>query len=316
MSAAGTLIIAVLGLTFAAMTGSRAIQLDGLFNLTYFVAALFTLKVAHLVHLEDDERFPYGYAAFEPLVNGLKGTLVLGVSIMALVSAVQALFTGGRSIAAGLAIVYALTATLVSGGLAIIVRRGAQRSTSPLLVADAENWIVNGAISACVLVAFSSILLLQGTAYAHLIPYVDPLVVISVVAISISIPVKMAWQAVMELLNRAPPAAVRQRVQAIIDASLAQIPVEEVFVRVLHPGRTRFVLVHVVLPETFRVESLKQLDGIRDATLERLQEAHLATALDMVFTSDRNWGAPAAIPVARGNDGAGMSAHSTVAGDS
>jgi len=91
----------------------EAIMLDGVFNLTYFATGLFTLKVARLIARGDDERFPYSYAFFEPLVNGLKGVLVLGVSIMAVVGAVQALVGGGRHIAAGMAISYGTFASIV-----------------------------------------------------------------------------------------------------------------------------------------------------------------------------------------------------------
>jgi hypothetical protein len=38
--------------------------------------------------------------------------------------------------------------------------------------------------------------------------------------------------------------------------------------------------------------SLESLDALRERTLARLKEAHLATILDMVFTHDRRWGAP------------------------
>ena len=86
-STAANLLVGVLGLTVAVVSSSQAIFLDGLFNLTYFATGLFTVKVASLVAGGDDERFPHGYAFFEPLVNGIKGMLVLGVSIMALLGA-------------------------------------------------------------------------------------------------------------------------------------------------------------------------------------------------------------------------------------
>ena len=78
-SAVANLLIAGVGLVVSALSSSQAILLDGVFNLTYFAAGLFTLKVARLVARGDDERFPYSYAFFEPLVNGLKGVLVLGI---------------------------------------------------------------------------------------------------------------------------------------------------------------------------------------------------------------------------------------------
>ena len=99
ISAVGNALVACVGVAVAAFSSSQAILLDGLFNLTYFATGLFTIKVARLVAGGDDERFPHGYAFFEPLVNGIKGMLVLGVSVMALAGAVQALLTGGRPIA-------------------------------------------------------------------------------------------------------------------------------------------------------------------------------------------------------------------------
>ena len=293
VSATGNLIIGVVGITCAIISKSQAIMLDGLFNLSYLATGLFTLKVAALVQQGDDERFPFGYAFFEPLVNGMKGVLVLGVSIMALVGAIQALFTGGRTIAAGIAIAYGIFAATACSLLAWVTHRGAKRSGSPLVIADAENWLVNGAISSAVLLAFVSILIIKNTSLKFLVPYIDPCLVLVVVLISISVPVRMAWQALMELLNRAPSQKILQEVESIISQCTAHLPAQKLYVRVIQPGRSRMVLVHVVLPIDFQIDGLTMLDAIRNETLESLKKAHLATALDMIFTTDALWGAPA-----------------------
>lgn len=292
ISALACLIIGCVGLAFSVITSSQAILLDGLFNLSYFVTGLFTLKVAALVQRGDDERFPFGYGFFEPLVNGLKGVLVLGISAMALVGAVEALFLGGRAIGAGAAIGYAVFASVACWSAALVAHRGAKRTRSPLLQADAENWLVNGAISTAVLVAFLGILLLRTTSLAFLAPYVDPVLVIVVVLISISVPVRMAWQALMELLNRTPSPEITEQVEQIVSACTAELPVQEIFVRVIQPGRTRMVAVHVVLPRDYQVAGLPALDALRDKTQACLRDAHLATFLDMLFTADPKWGAP------------------------
>jgi predicted Co/Zn/Cd cation transporter (cation efflux family) len=169
--------------------------------------------------------------------------------------------------------------------LALLTRRGAKRTVSPLVQADAENWLVNGAVSLAVLLAFISIL-------DYLVPYVDPLLVITVVLLFISIPVRMAWQALMELLNRTPPAEILQQVQEAVKACTEHLPVQQLYVRVIQPGQTRMVLAHVVLPGDFQVGGLESLDALRAHTLKVLQKAHLATILDTVFTADPSWGAP------------------------
>ncbi len=297
----GNLGSAVLGLVFAALTTSQAILLDGLFDVAYLITALFTLKVARLVHREDDERFPFGYAFFEPLTNGIKGVLVLGISIMALAGAVRALVSGGRHIAAGLAIVYGVLALLLCGALAVLLRRASRKHPSPLLKADAKNWIVNGALSACVVLAFVSILVLERIPpLKGVVPYMDPLIVIAVVLLSMSVPVRMAWQALMELLHRAPAEEIVRQVNEAVHQATAELPVKERFVRVLQPGRLRIVLAHVVLPADFPVTTLPTLDAVRARTLRQLKDRHLATVLDMVFTADRRWGEPVGLMQAEG----------------
>lgn len=292
-SASGNLVIGIVGLTFSVITSSQAILLDGLFNLTYFASGLFTLKVARLVTKEDDECFPVGYVFFEPLINGIKGVLVLGVSVMALAGALQALFSGGRSISAGMAIVYGVFAASACFLLAIITRIGANRTKSPLIDTDAENWIVNAAISSAVLFAFVGIFIIKDSRFSFFVPYVDPSLVLIVVLISISIPVRMAWQALMELLNRAPAQDVVRQVRRIIQNEVSSLPIEKLFVRVIQPGRTRMVLVHAVLPENFHINGLAELDDIRRRTITSLKKEHLATILDMVFTMDSKLAEPA-----------------------
>jgi len=293
LSAGGNLLSAALGLAFAVLTSSRAILLDGLFDVTYFIAALFTLKVARLVHREDDDHFPYGYVFFEPLVNGLKGVLVLGVCLMAFADAFSALLTGGRQIVAGLAMIYGAAATVLCAAISVMLRRKNRVLKSPLIRVDAENWMVNATISACVIIAFGGILVLQRTRWAHLAPYMDPLVVVAVILFSISLPIRMAWQALMELLNRTPSPEIRSQVQRAVAQAASNWPVQELFVRVIQPGRARLVLAHVVLPKEHPVSSPQVLDQLRTETLGRLQMLYPTTILDMIFTADRVWGAPA-----------------------
>ena len=292
LSCLGNVLVGSVAVVVSFLSESQAILLDGLFNLTYFATGLFTVRVATLVTRGDDERFPYGYAFFEPLVNGLKGVLVLGVSVMAFGGAVQALLDGGRAIAAGYAIVYGVFATIVCWVVAALTHRGAKATQSPLVGADAENWIVNAAISSCVLLAFAGIFVFRALGWDDLVPYVDPVVVLTVVAISIGVPVRMAWNALMDLLNKAPDRAIVDRVTEIVDTCLAELNVQERFVRVIQPGRQRLVMVHVVLDANNSTHTLSAFDALREKTQQGLRQEHPETIVDVMFTADRRWGAP------------------------
>lgn len=275
---------------FTYRSSSQAILLDGVFNLTYFLTGLFTLRVARLLQEPGDEEFPFGFAYFEPLINGIKGCLVLGVSLFAFVDAVRSLVGGGRAIAAGPAIFYAICATSAGWIAYFGTRRAAERARSPLVAADSRNWLINAAISMAVLLAFLSMLVIRTVGAEYLLPYVDPVLVVVLVAVTIWVPVRQTWQALMEILNRAPSHEVRTRVRSVVEASLGDMPVRTLFVRVVQPGRTRYVSAHVVLPQGYDAPGIAALDDLREKTYKALQADHPGAILDMVFTADERWG--------------------------
>lgn len=263
LSAGTALTVGCVGLTFSVLAGSQAILLDGAFNLTYFVTALLTLKVSRLVVRPDSEEFPMGYSFFEPLINGFKGVLILGISMLALFDAVNALFSGGRSIEIGPAIGYGVFATVVCSATAILLH-GAHRNTgSPLVGVDADGWTVNGVISGAVLLTFCAVPVVEAMDWPEAAPYVDPSLVIVVVLISLAVPVRMAWRALIELLNRAPPPEVRDPIVATINDVLSHLHARKIRIRMIRPGRTLYVAVYVLLPEDLAVDSVSMLDKAR-----------------------------------------------------
>ncbi|WP_111655531.1 cation diffusion facilitator family transporter [Isoalcanivorax indicus] len=292
LSAAMALLLGVVGVTAALGSGSRAILLDGLFNLTYFLVAVITVRVGALAAGPDNERFPYGYAYFESLVNAGKGLLILGISGVALVDAVMTLLTGGREIAAGLAIVYASFATLACSATAWMMHRTRRHVRSPLVRADFENWLVNSLISAAVLGAFCLVPLFRWLGWTSLVPYVDAVLVLGVVLLCLSVPIRMASRAVMELLNRTPPASLAVPVRHAIEEALSNLPVQALYVRMVRPGRMLYVTVHVVLPQDYAVHTLAELDDAYRQVYAAVRRVHAVTVADVVFTADETLAAP------------------------
>lgn len=290
-SALMALIIGVVGMVATLATNSLAILLDGLFNLIYFAIALVTIKVSRLASRPDSESYPFGYSYFESLVNLCKGLLILGVSIFALVDAVAALFTGGREIAAGLAVLYALFATAACTLAAWVMHRSERHVHSPLVTADKLNWLINSVISAAVLAAFCLLLLFDHLGWRAVLPYVDSVLVIAVVVLCLSVPVRMASQALSELLNKTPEESIAQPVRQAVARGLADIDTVEVRVRIVRPGRLLYVVVHVVLPDTSELSVTGQ-DSLRARVDNEVRRYYSPVVCDVMFTSDTRWAAP------------------------
>lgn len=291
-SAFMALLIGSAGIIATLASNSQAILLDGLFNLIYFSVALVTIKVSKLASRPDSESYPFGYSYFESLVNLCKGLLILGVSIFALVDAVAALLTGGRAISAGLAVLYALFATAACSLTAWVMHRSQRRVSSPLVAADKLNWVVNSVISGAVLAAFCLVLVFDYLGWQTLLPYVDSVLVIAVVVLCLGVPVRMASQALAELLNKTPEESVAAPVRQAVARGLADVDTEEVRVRMVRPGRLLYVIVHVVLPEHLPNLSLKAQDALRQRIDQEVRQHYSPVVCDVVFTSDHRWAAP------------------------
>lgn len=288
LSAGAALLIGLLGLTVALLSGSGAILLDGLFNLCFFATALLTLRVATLVTRPDDERYPFGYIFFEPLINTVKGLLILGISALALFDALVALATGGRPVELGPAVGYAATATIACA-LVVIALRRARRS--PLIAADIENWTVNAAISAGVLAGFLLAAALVRAGHPGAAAYVDPAMVALVVLVSLAVPVNMALRGILALLNRAPRPTVVAGMKAAVRAALGDLPVERLWVRAVQPGRTTYCAVHVLVPPGTPLD-LPRADEIRGRVISSLAARHAPVVVDVVFTGTEAYAAP------------------------
>ncbi|WP_252106501.1 MULTISPECIES: cation diffusion facilitator family transporter [unclassified Halomonas] len=291
-SALMALLIGVVGIAATLATNSQAILLDGLFNLIYFVVALVTIKVSRLASQPDSDAYPFGYSYFESLVNLCKGLLIFGVSIFALVDAIAALLTGGREIAAGIAVLYAIFATLVCSLTAWVMHKSERHVASPLVAADKLNWVVNSIISAAVLSAFCLVVLFQYLEFERVLPYIDSILVIAVVLLCLGVPVRMAGQALGELVNKAPTEDIAAPVRAAVAQGLEGVEALEVRVRIVRPGRLLYVMVHVVLPKQDDSMSLTTQDELRDRVDEQVRRHYSPSVCDVVFTVDTRWAAP------------------------
>ncbi|TVP56951.1 MAG: cation transporter [Halomonadaceae bacterium] len=289
LSASMAGIMGVVGISFALLSNSQAILLDGLFNLIYVIIAVITVRVSRLVTLPDSDKYPYGYAYFESLVNAGRGLVILGVSLLALGDSLLSLFSGGREVSAGMAIGYSVFATVTCTGTVLLLRRAHRRVPGPLLAADVENWLINALISTTVLLAFCTVPVLHYLEWHTAARYVDPVLVTLVVLFCLGVPVRMASVSIKELLNRAPPRQVREPVQQVVSALLAEHAVVGHRLRMVRPGRTLYIVLYLELPQQGVLEGLAEQDRFRQTLHQRLQPLVRHLVLDVVFTGEQRW---------------------------
>jgi len=288
-STVGYLFMGLLGIGFFLVTRSEAILLDGVYSTISCGASIMAGRVARLVNRPGSQTFHFGYAHFEPLLNTLRGFLIVGLSAFAFVSAIDALLHGGRPIAAGLAVFYGVSAATLCLLMAWNQKRLAKKVGSPLLDVDARTWFVDGIISAGAAAAFITAFVFEKLELHDLLPYVDPTLVILLVLVMAKVPLQALWENLREVLQVAPPDDEQIQVRTAIEGAVAELPTREIQIRMVQVGRYFYVLTHLVLDESWQPASAKALDEIRCRVARALVEVPLKLLTDTVFTADARW---------------------------
>jgi cation diffusion facilitator family transporter len=289
LSVFGALFMAALGIGFAALTDSRAVLLDGLFSLIGCVVGLIAMRVANLVRQPDDEHFHFGYAAYEPMLNLTKGLLIGFVSLLAAWASIDSILAGGREIQGRMAVVYAVIA---AGGCLLIAgvqRRLAKSTDSPLLEVDSKNWLIDGLISGAVAVGFLVVVLIEGTAWAWLVPYADPAVVLLLVLLSLPIPIAIIRANWDQLLGRAPEIEAQRTAQELIEGALEGEPGLSSHIRMLEQGRFIYLQIYVVLSRDRGDLTVTEADGLRERIAAAIAELPQMIGFDVMFIGDPKW---------------------------
>jgi predicted Co/Zn/Cd cation transporter (cation efflux family) len=241
------------------------------------------------VQQPDDEHFHFGYNNFEPFFNVVKGLLIAIVGILAFVSAVGALFHGGREINTGYAVIYAIMVSIGCFSVWALQRSAARKTGSPLVVVDAKNWLIDGYLTAAVLVAFGAAWLMQGTSWEWAVNYVDPGVVAVLVIVIIPVPYIIIRDNLNEVLLGAPGMELQEQVQGILQPELTKINASDYQVRMVKVGRALYVDVYLVLSEEHPACHVPEQDLIRENINFLLaRDIHHVTA-DVSFTLDAKW---------------------------
>lgn len=289
VSVYGNLLMIILGISFAVTTGSHAILLDGIYSVIAFVMALFAQRIAILVDRPPSDRFPFGYAHFEPIFNTLRSLLIIVISIFAFWSAIEDVIAGGHMIDTRQAFLYGVICTLICLGISFYERKLCRRIVSPLLVVDSRSWMIDGLLSVTATVAFLSAMILQNTGWQEGVLYIDPFLVILLVLIMIPIPIKMLKGSVREVLQANSADGVEQTLRENVERVVEPLNLQTVDIRMLKTGRYFYVMIYLVLKTEASGMTVFELDQIREKIISALPPCGERLIIDVVFTTQDKW---------------------------
>jgi cation diffusion facilitator family transporter len=281
---------AVMSSVWGILSGSSMIVFDGLYSFVSIGLSVLAVLALRFSRRGADERYPWGREAAEPLVVVIKAATLAALCAYAAVGGILDIVNGGREVAVGSAVVYAVVATL--GGLAVVlVLRRATRDSSDLVRAEAAEWLGDTLLSVGVLIGFLVAYALVATGHANLAAYIDPGMVTLVSLAFLWVPIKLIVSGLREILSMAPEADVLDKLRACIAAVEERYAFSESFLRASKVGNRMDIEIDFVVGAESGVHTIADSDTVREDLHERLAALGYDRSVVMTFTADRRWAA-------------------------
>jgi predicted Co/Zn/Cd cation transporter (cation efflux family) len=284
-SIAATMVVAASGVVIGLASGSVSIIFDGLFSTIDAVVTFVTLAVARLLASEGNHRFQYGFWHLEPLVLALNSSVLVFLCGYAFINAVQGLLTGGHLLRFDMGVVYAVVVAAICLSMVVVLRRANHRLESELIGLEVQSWLISAVITLALLIAFTGGMVLKGSRFEHLTPYVDPAVLAVLAPAVVIAPLRTARQAFAEIFLMTSR-ALDADVKAVAKAAVERYGFTSFSSYAVEVGRARFIEIAFLVPVDRRVDSVADFDAIRHQIGAELGATGPEQWLTIVFTSD------------------------------
>lgn len=288
-SIAVTIGVASVGVLFGLLSGSMSIVFDGVFSAIDAAMSGLALLVSRLVsRVADDRRFQFGYWHIEPMVLAFNGGTLMLLCFYAFLNASGSFLDGGRRLDFDWAMAYAAGVGLVAFGMFFYARHRNRQIGSDFVRLDVQSWLMSAAITSALLLAFAVAWGLEGTRYAHLTPYADPLILAVLSLILVFVPIQTVRRALTEILLITPP-ELDARVRRVLDEAVSRHGFKTYTSYVAKVGRAQFIEIHVVVPPESPIDSVGEADAIRREIAEAIGGESPHRWLTIDFTADPRW---------------------------
>jgi predicted Co/Zn/Cd cation transporter (cation efflux family) len=182
--------------------------------------------------------------------------------------------------------IYGAVATLGCFAVSSYMKHQSKNLRSDLVGVDSRTWFVDGVLSASILVGFALAYFIEQTSFAVYAPLVDPILLILLGTAILPIPGKIMLDSLKEVINKAPPEAITAVIEKKLKQTLVAVPYEHVEVRISKRGRDLYILVHIIVDESFSVATISELDDIRIKCEAAMREWDPSIIMDILFIKD------------------------------
>lgn len=269
--------VATIGLKFGAylLTGSVGLLSDAAESVVNLVAAVVALIALSIAARPADDKHHFGHSKAEYFSAVVEGVMIFIAAAFIIVEAVRRYLDPMPLDNVGIGLGISVLASVVNGGVALVLMRAGRQHRSITLTADGKHlltdvWTSVGVVIGVLLVAWTGILRL------------DPIIAF-LVGLNI---IWTGWHLISASVSGLMDSALDPETQQVVDETLAEFTADEVrfhAVRTREAGHRRFVTLHVLVPGSWTVARGHDLaHRVEQRLTERIEHVDVATHLEPI----------------------------------
>jgi len=282
ISMAGGILLASSAIVMALIARSQAVLLDGLYTLVTLMLAFLSLKVIDLLQTPETRTRPFGYMALEPFLNLVKSLLMLFLLLVFLVTNIQELCTGGRIISLNMTALYILICLVIYAVVLLLLKHCGQNARSSILDLEIRNWKIDALLTVGIAAALIVTMVIIHLGYTQILPYIDPTIVIVLVALSLPVPLHVLRTEAKRLLLISPENSIETEVIRQIQPVVETYGLVNTQVWGLKSGRSHYIFLYLDMKE--EQTTVTRLDEIRGEIFKALSRIYPRFWADILFT--------------------------------
>lgn len=255
------------------VTGSVGLLADAAESLVNLVAAVVAFIALKVAIKPADENHPYGHSKAEYFSAAVEGLMIFVAAAFIIVQSVERLLSPKPLEQIGLGLLISVVASLVNGGVALVLLKKGRTHRSTTLMADGKHLMTDVVTSAGVLVGVG---LVAVTGQIRL----DPIVALLVGANILWTGISLIKHAVDGLMDVGLPSEISARIDAVLD-SFRSDDIGFHAIRTREAGNRRFLSLHVLVPDNWSVKQGHDLtEDVIDALLEEVPDLRVSAHLE------------------------------------
>ncbi len=242
LSLAVAVVLLVVKVTAAVLTGSSAIYSDAAESVTHVLAVAFASWALRLSHKPSDETHHFGHDKVAFLSSGFEGAMISAAALLIVYEAGRQVFVGGEIASMSLGMVLTGAAALVNLVLGSALLRVGRKRNSAVLRANGHHVLADVWTSGAVLIALA---LIHFTGWK----WWDPIFAVLAAAKLLWTGGKLMRESFGGLMDEAD-LKVEKELRDCLDAECEKRELSYHNLRHRHSGRTHWVEFHLVFPDS------------------------------------------------------------------